>query len=118
VILRRWVGTGLLAAPTIAAHVWHGSPAVGAALRAAAGGRLGWAGGGGGGSGSGPSSGGGPQDILPADAVVHITVAWAVGGLMSYLSDWYRRCGPCGGLLGGGHGAGHRAAAAAGFAGP
>lgn len=41
------------------------------------------------GSGSGSSSDG--PGILPADAVVHITVAWAVGGLMSYLSDWYRR---------------------------
>lgn len=28
---------------------------------------------------------------LPADAQVHIVVAWGVGGLMSYLAEWYRR---------------------------
>lgn len=56
--IRWWVGTGLLATPTIAAHVWHGCS---------------------------------KSSILPADAVVHIVVAWAVGGLMAYLSDWYRR---------------------------
>jgi hypothetical protein len=32
-----------------------------------------------------------PSTLLPADALVHIVVAWAVGGLMAYLSDWYRR---------------------------
>lgn len=30
-------------------------------------------------------------DLLPQDAVIHITVAWAVGGLMAYLAEWYRR---------------------------
>jgi hypothetical protein len=25
---------------------------------------------------------------FPHDAVVHVVVAWAVGGLMSYLSEW------------------------------
>lgn len=28
---------------------------------------------------------------LPKDALVHVVVAWAVGGLMAYLADWYRR---------------------------
>ncbi|WIA19156.1 hypothetical protein OEZ85_003803 [Tetradesmus obliquus] len=32
-----------------------------------------------------------PSALLPPDALVHIFVAWAVGGLMAYLSDWYRR---------------------------
>ena len=31
------------------------------------------------------------SDILPTDAMVHLTVSWAVGGFMSYLSDTYRR---------------------------
>jgi hypothetical protein len=34
-----------------------------------------------------------PSALLPRDAVVHIVVAWAVGGLMAYLSDWTRRWG-------------------------
>ena len=55
--IRWWVGTGLLASPTIAVHVWHGNG----------------------------------KGFLPPDAVVHIIVAWAVGGLMAYLADWYRR---------------------------
>ena len=29
--------------------------------------------------------------ILPSDAAVHICIAWAVGALMSFLSDTYRR---------------------------
>lgn len=29
--------------------------------------------------------------LLPSDAMVHIVVAWAVGGLMAYLAEWYRR---------------------------
>uniref|UniRef100_A0A7R9VZ96 histidine kinase n=1 Tax=Chlamydomonas euryale TaxID=1486919 RepID=A0A7R9VZ96_9CHLO len=29
--------------------------------------------------------------ILSNEALVHIFVAWAVGGLMAYLSEWYRR---------------------------
>ena len=29
---------------------------------------------------------------LPKDAAVHIAIAWAVGGLMSFLADTYRRC--------------------------
>lgn len=29
---------------------------------------------------------------LPKDAVVHIAIAWAVGALMSFLADTYRRC--------------------------
>lgn len=97
---RRWVGTAVLAIPMVAAHVWHGSPAAGAAI--AAGGRLVSALGGGWGpppaslqwlfdlASSGGGAGVGPG-ILPTDAVVHITVAWAVGGLMAYLTDWYRR---------------------------
>ncbi len=28
---------------------------------------------------------------LPKDAAVHVAVAWAVGGLMAYLAEWYRR---------------------------
>lgn len=105
--IRWWVGTGLLAAPTIAAHIWHGSPAAGAAaagaLRSLAGAAALWgapawllaalagdAGGSGSGGAGAGGAGGGPA-ILPLDAVVHVTVAWAVGGLMSYLSDWYRR---------------------------
>jgi len=56
--IRWWVGTGLLAAPLIAMHVWHGK---------------------------------GDASVLPADAPVHITIAWAVGGLMAYLADGYRR---------------------------
>lgn len=58
--IRWWVGTGLLATPTVAVQLWHNQP---------------------------PAS-----SILPPDAVVHIVVAWAVGGLMAYLNDWYRRC--------------------------
>jgi hypothetical protein len=57
--IRWWVGTGLLATPTVVAQVWYRSPT--------------------------------PSAILPADAAVHIVVAWAVGGLMAYLADWYRR---------------------------
>ena len=30
--------------------------------------------------------------VLPRDAEVHLTVAWATGGLMSYVADSYRRC--------------------------
>ncbi len=29
--------------------------------------------------------------ILPSDAPVHLCIAWAVGALMSFLSDTYRR---------------------------
>lgn len=58
--IRWWVGTGLLATPTLAVSLWYSSPA--------------------------------PSALLPKDAVVHIIVAWAVGGLMAYLSDWTRRC--------------------------
>lgn len=57
--IRWWVGTGLLATPTLAVSLWYSSPA--------------------------------PSALLPKDAVVHIVVAWAVGGLMAYLSDWTRR---------------------------
>lgn len=32
-----------------------------------------------------------PDSILPSDAAVHICIAWAVGALMSFLSDTYRR---------------------------
>lgn len=32
--------------------------------------------------------------VLPRDAEVHITVAWATGGLMSFVADSYRRCRP------------------------
>jgi hypothetical protein len=42
-------------------------------------------------TGSSEPEGGGGPGILPGDAVVHVTVAWAVGGLMAYLCDWYRR---------------------------
>jgi hypothetical protein len=31
------------------------------------------------------------MQLLSMDAIVHIMVAWAVGGLMAYLNDWYRR---------------------------
>ena len=31
------------------------------------------------------------DSILPTDAPVHICIAWAVGALMSFLSDTYRR---------------------------
>lgn len=31
------------------------------------------------------------DSILPSDAAVHICIAWAVGALMSFLSDTYRR---------------------------
>ncbi|GBF98529.1 PAS PAC sensor hybrid histidine kinase [Raphidocelis subcapitata] len=105
--IRWWVGTALLAVPMAAAHAWHGSPAAATALWAAAhavpggvdwgppsAGSLRWLLTGsaepvdGDFGGNGGQGGGG---ILPADAVVHITVAWAVGGLMAYLCDWYRR---------------------------
>ena len=33
--------------------------------------------------------------VLPADADVHITIAWATGALMSYVADSYRRCCGC-----------------------
>ncbi|KXZ42128.1 hypothetical protein GPECTOR_199g356 [Gonium pectorale] len=33
----------------------------------------------------------GSSALLPPEAGVHVAVAWAVGGLMSYVSDWYRR---------------------------
>ena len=32
-------------------------------------------------------------DVLPHDADVHLTCAWATGALMSFLADSYRRCG-------------------------
>jgi hypothetical protein len=28
---------------------------------------------------------------LPPDALIHVSVAWAAGGLMAYLAEWYRR---------------------------
>lgn len=56
--IRWWVGTTLLATPTVLLTLWHRGKNL---------------------------------DILPPDAVVHIVVAWAVGGLMAYLNDWYRR---------------------------
>ena len=31
------------------------------------------------------------SNILPTDAMVHLSVSWAVGGFMSYMSDTYRR---------------------------
>lgn len=31
------------------------------------------------------------DSFLPADSLVHISIAWAVGALMSFLSDTYRR---------------------------
>ena len=31
---------------------------------------------------------------LPHDAPVHVAIAWAVGALMSFLADTYRRCEP------------------------
>jgi hypothetical protein len=78
-----------------AAHLWHGSPAARSALRRAlatgwapAPAWLPWL------SGEPAGDAGSPgvvQGILPADAVVHITVAWGVGALMAYLSEWYRR---------------------------
>ena len=34
---------------------------------------------------------GGKVQQLPPDAPVHLVVAWAVGGLMSFLADSYRR---------------------------
>lgn len=34
------------------------------------------------------------SNVLPTDAMVHLTVSWAVGGFMSYLSDTYRRWEP------------------------
>lgn len=30
---------------------------------------------------------------MPREAPVHLFIAWAVGGLMSFLADSYRRCG-------------------------
>lgn len=33
----------------------------------------------------------GAPSILPRDALIHIFVAWAVGALMAYLAEWYRR---------------------------
>ena len=30
--------------------------------------------------------------ILPDDGLVHVAVAWAVGGFMAYLAEGYRRC--------------------------
>ena len=29
--------------------------------------------------------------VMPEDSLVHITVAWAVGGFMAYLAEGYRR---------------------------
>lgn len=34
---------------------------------------------------------GGHGPILPTDAPIHIAVSWAVGALMSFLADTYRR---------------------------
>ena len=34
------------------------------------------------------------ESFLPSDALVHICIAWAVGALMSFLSDTYRRRAP------------------------
>ncbi len=35
---------------------------------------------------------GGKRRQIPAEAVMHLVVAWSVGGLMSFLADSYRRC--------------------------
>lgn len=34
---------------------------------------------------------GGKVKQIPPDAIIHLFVAWAVGGLMSFLADSYRR---------------------------
>lgn len=39
--------------------------------------------------------------MLPRDADVHLTVAWATGALMSYVADFYRRCACPGSVHGG-----------------
>ena len=36
----------------------------------------------------------GKMEQIPADATIHLFVAWSVGGLMSFLADSYRRHGP------------------------
>ena len=35
----------------------------------------------------------GKMHVMPLEAPVHLLVAWAVGGLMSFLADSYRRYG-------------------------
>jgi len=34
---------------------------------------------------------GGKRSQIPAEALMHLVVAWSVGGLMSFLADSYRR---------------------------
>ena len=47
-------------------------------------------------------------DVLPHDADVHLTCAWATGALMSFLADSYRRWEALPLLLAGCHGAAGR----------
>jgi len=30
--------------------------------------------------------------VLPQDAALHINIAWAIGGLISFMADFQRRC--------------------------
>ena len=43
---------------------------------------------------SAPLWGSGLPHVLPRDAVLHLTIAWALGGLIAYLADNHRRWGP------------------------
>lgn len=80
----RWlVGTALLAAPVALAAGVHFSARCGAAALAAGGAAAGEAA-----CSSADAPGAGP---LPLEAVIHLLVAWAVGGLMAFLSDTNRR---------------------------
>ena len=61
--LRWWLGTAILALPVALANYWHYKAI----------------------------SKGESAPVLPQDALDHLFIAWAVGGLMAYLSEWYRR---------------------------
>ena len=41
---------------------------------------------------SAPLWGSGLPQVLPQDAKVHLTVAWALGALVAFLADAHRRC--------------------------
>ena len=61
--LRWWLGTAILAFPVALTNYWHYKTI----------------------------SNGISAPVLPQDALDHLFIAWAVGGLMAYLSEWYRR---------------------------
>jgi signal transduction histidine kinase/CheY-like chemotaxis protein len=98
--LRWWVGTAVLALPALAAQLLHSPVPLAAAARSAL---APWFAGLAAGAEAAATTAGtcaaatagscpAPSpSLLPPDAAVHVLVAWAVGGLMAFLGDSYRR---------------------------